>query len=113
MWYTACCAGCYDGTSHDQWTDTGGPIAWSRGVVIHTTHQQQFIINVQAGAVGDQVVGPHELTEISHGLTKPPEDVPLAQHECGTPRAVPDVLMAPHMTNGQTQEDALRGLAVW
>jgi hypothetical protein len=89
--------------------------------VIHTTHQQQYIINVQAGAVGDQVVGPHELTEISHGLTKPPEDVPLAQPECGTRlmvlRHIVTVLcgmfpVAPLMTDGRTQESPLHGLEV-
>jgi hypothetical protein len=62
--------------------------------VIHSRHQQQFSINVLAGIVGDCVVGPHVLPHWPTGnlyryfplrdLPKLLENVPLAEHECGT-----------------------------
>jgi hypothetical protein len=57
-------------------------------------HQQQFSINVWVRTVGDCLVGlhilPHQLTGnqyrdfLLHDLPKLPEDVPLAEHKCGT-----------------------------
>jgi hypothetical protein len=62
--------------------------------VIHYRHQQRFSINVWAGIFGDCLVVPHVLSHrftgnhyrdfLLHDQPKLLENVPLAEHECGT-----------------------------
>jgi hypothetical protein len=63
--------------NHHQWAEKN-----PRGVVVHSTHQQQFTINVYVRAIGDHLVGPHGLTgnryrdTLLRGVPKLLENVP-------------------------------------